>query len=81
MTDILHTARISMLMSGILTLLQPPGAGPIHTNAFSKVSVLDAAKTKQNIFIHTSVFVSFSPVHTKTLKNDENDWGLGLRMC
>ena len=32
------------------------------------------------MFIHTSVFVSFSPIHTKTLENDENDWDLGLRM-
>ena len=55
--------------------------GPINTNAFSKVSVFIAAKTKQNIFMHTSVFVSFSPVHTETLENDENDWDLGLRMC
>ena len=30
-----------------------------------------SAKTKQNIFIHTCVFVSFSHIHTKTLENDE----------
>ena len=49
---------------------------PVHPNtkAFSKVSVFISAKTKQNIFIHTSVFVSFAPIHTKTLENDENDW-------
>ena len=35
---------------------------------------------KYNMFIHTSVFVSFSPIHTKILENDENDWDLGLRM-
>ena len=28
-----------------------------------------------NIFVHTSVFVSFSPIHTKTLANDENVLG------
>ena len=39
------------------------------------------AKTRQNIFIHTSVFVSFSPIHSKALENDENDWNLRLRMC
>ena len=39
------------------------------------------AKTKENISIHTSVFVSFSSVHTKMLENDGNDWNLGLRMC
>ena len=48
----------------------------IYANTFSKVSVLISAKTKQNIFIHTSVFVSFSPIHTKTLENDENDLDL-----
>ena len=40
-----------------------------------------STKTKQNIFIHTSVFVSFSSIDTKMLKNDENDWDLELRMC
>ena len=34
-------------------------------------------KTLQNIFPYPSVFVSFSPVYTKTLENDENDWELG----
>ena len=43
----------------------------VKGDAFSKVSIFITAKTKQNIFIHTSVFVSFSPVHTKMLKNDE----------
>ena len=45
--------------------------GPIHTSMFSKVSVFNTATTKQNIFIPTSIFVLFLPVHTKTLENDE----------
>ena len=44
---------------------------PIHTNAFSKVSVFISARTKRNIFIQTSVFISFSPIHTRMLENDE----------
>ena len=32
---------------------------------------------KQNVFVHTSILVSFSLVHTKTLKSDKNDWDLG----
>ena len=30
--------------------------------------------------MHTSVFVSFSPIHTKKVENGENDWDLGLLM-
>ena len=36
---------------------------------------------KQNVFVHTSISASFSLVHTKTLKSDENDWDLGLHLC
>ena len=55
---------------------------PSHaSNVFLKVSVLIVVRTKQKICVHTSVFVLFSPIHTKTLENDENDWDLGLRMC
>ena len=55
--------------------------GPIHTNTFSTLSVrFHLRKTKQNIFIHTNFFVSFSPIHTKTLENYDNDFGLGWRM-
>ena len=42
--------------------------GSVHTNAFSKMSVFISAKTKQNIFTHTRVFLSFSPIHTETLE-------------
>ena len=52
--------------------------GPIHTNAFSKVSIFISVKTKDNIFIHTSIFVSFSPIQTKMLENHENNLDLGL---
>ena len=36
---------------------------------------------KQNIFVLTSILVSFSVVHIKTLKSDENDWDLGIHLC
>lgn len=54
---------------------------PTHTNALSKFPIFMSAKTKQTIFIHISVFVSFLPIHTETLENDVNDLDLGLRMC
>ena len=48
--------------------------GPIYANAFSTVYVLDLAKTKQNIFVHTSVFKSLrfhlSTLETKRFQND-----------
>ena len=53
--------------------------GNIHTNLFSKVPVFIFPKTKQIILIHTSVSISFSTIHAKTLENDENDWDQGLR--
>lgn len=55
--------------------------GPTHTNALSKFPIFMSAKTKQTIFIHISVFVSFLSIHTETLENDVNDLDLGLRMC
>ena len=42
--------------------------GPIHTYALTKVS----GENERKYFIQTSVFVSFSPIHTKTLENDQN---------
>ena len=54
--------------------------GPMDAIAFSKVYIFIPAETKQNIFTHTSVYVSFSPMHTKTPGNDENDGDLDLRM-
>ena len=41
---------------------------PIHTNAFLKVSVFIAAKTKQNIFIRTNVFNLSTLKRPKTMK-------------
>ena len=38
--------------------------GPVHTNAFSKTSVFCFLKTDKKFFVHTSVFVAFSTVHT-----------------
>ena len=38
-------------------------------------------RKRSKIVYSTRVFVSFSPIHTKTLEHDENDWFLGLRMC
>ena len=51
-----------------------------HLNTFSivRISVSIAAKTKQNIFIPTSVFVSFSHIYIKSLVNDETT---GTRDC
>ena len=49
-------------------------SSPIHTNAYH-VSFFISAKRKQNIFVHTNVFLSFSPAHTKTLGNN---WHLVL---
>ena len=48
---------------------------PSTLRRFHKSPVSSPAK--QNIFVHTSILVSFSLVHTKTLKSDENDWDLG----
>ena len=48
----------------------PAGKGPIHSELRSKTFPSTLA----------TVFVSFSPIHTKTLENDETDWDLGLRM-
>ena len=36
----------------------------VHTNPFSYASVFDPTKTDTNIRVHTSVFESFSTVHT-----------------
>ena len=48
--------------------------GSIHTNAFSKVYVLNLAETIQNIFIHTGVFKSLHfhlfTLETKRFRND-----------
>ena len=44
--------------------------GPIHANAFSKEYVLDLAKTKQNIFVHTSLRFHLSTLETKRFQND-----------
>ena len=53
---------------------------PSTLRRFHKSPVSSPAK--QNIFVHTSILVSFSLVrHTKTLKSDENDWDLGLHLC
>ena len=40
--------------------------GYVDTNPFSYVSVFDRTKTDTNIRVHTSVFESFSTVHTNT---------------
>ena len=41
-----------------------------HYYVFESTAFI-AVKTKQNIFIYTSVYVSFSPIHTKTAENNE----------
>ena len=45
---------------------------------FQKCLFSSRRKPKQNNFIHSSVFISFLTIHTKTLKNDVNDRDLGL---
>ena len=47
----------------------------------AKVSIFISSKAKNNNFVHTSILVSFSLVHTKMLESDENDWDLGLHLC
>ena len=46
-------------------------SGPVHTNAFSKTSVFCFLKTDKKFFVHTSVFVAFSTVHTTPPKTDK----------
>ena len=48
---------------------------------FQKCPFSSRQKRSKLFSSDTSVFVSFSPIHTKTLENDENDWDLELRMC
>ena len=43
--------------------------GPVHTSAFSNVCVFVRPKTHRSIRVHTTVFVAYSTVHTKTLEN------------
>ena len=43
-------------------------SGYVHTNPFSYASVLYPTKTDTNIRVHTSVFESFSTVHTSCEK-------------
>lgn len=57
--------------TGSGTIVTPKPLGPGQTNAFSKVSVFVSRKMKQIIFIHTSIFVSFSPVHTNAFSLDK----------
>ena len=91
---VFHNLRSKIVFVSFFTLVSLPQTdsntvlrkvalflGPSHTNAFSEVFVFIWAQTKQNIFIHISVFVPFAPIHTKTLESDENNWDLGLRMC
>ena len=50
----------------------------VHTNPFSYVSVFDPTKTDTNIRVHTSVFESFSTVHTsyeKTIRFRSGEGG------
>ncbi len=42
---------------------------PVHTSAFSNVCVFVRPKTHRSIRVHTTVFVAYSTVHTKTLEN------------
>ena len=44
--------------------------GPVHTSAFSNVCVFVRPKTHRLIRVHTTVFATFSTVHTNTLEND-----------
>ena len=46
-------------------------SGPVHTNAFSKTSVFCFLKTDKKFFVHTSVFVAFSTIHTTPPKTDK----------
>ena len=43
--------------------------GLVHTSAFSNVCVFVRPKTHRSIRVHTTVFVAYSTVHTKTLEN------------
>ncbi len=43
--------------------------GPVHTSEFSNVYVFVKPKTHRSIRVHTTVFVAYSTVHTKTLES------------
>ena len=46
--------------------------GPVHTNAFSKTSVVCFLKTHKSIYVHISVFIAFSTIHTRPPKTNKN---------
>ena len=71
----LQEGRACVLCSCIETELRQSILRPYpHLFVFKSLIL---PKTLQNIFPHPSVFVSFSPVHTITLGNNENDLELG----
>ena len=56
--------------------------GPIHTNAFSKVSVFISKKTEQHIFIPTSVFAAFPlsyPHYPFSVSSDDESVFISMR--